>query len=77
VYEGNGIYTIAGNHNPVGNLGSVIWLMKVKVNIIPPQEEENPPEIGGFNSYLLWLFLSLAIIGVVIAQKSKKEQNPS
>ena len=65
VFEGNGIYTIAGHHNPVGMLGSVIWLMKVKINLIPP--EENPPENGGLDPNLLWLILIFTIIGIASA----------
>ena len=77
VYEGNGTYTIAGHHNPEGEVGSVIWLMKVKVNINPP--EINPPEDGGLDPNLLWLILILTIVGTgstltiwYLYQKSKK-----
>jgi hypothetical protein len=64
VYEGNGIYTIAGHHNPVGMPGSVIWLLKAKVNIIPPGN--GSPENG--NRGLLWLIIIvLSVIGIVSA----------
>jgi hypothetical protein len=75
VYEGIDIFTIAGHHNPVGMPGSVIWLMRVKINVILPQEEENPPEIGGFNVYLFWLISIISIISIIRAQKSKKRTN--
>ncbi|MFX0011161.1 MAG: hypothetical protein ACFE9R_12655 [Candidatus Hermodarchaeota archaeon] len=72
VYEGNNTYTIAGHHNPVGMPGSVISLMKVRVSITLPQGEENPPGIGGFNHYLIWLIVILSSIGIASARKSKK-----
>jgi hypothetical protein len=61
VYEGNNTYTIAGHHHPVGMPGSVIWLLKVQVNIIPP--DNGIPKNGDGN--VLWLILIiLAIIGI-------------
>ena len=59
--------------------GSVIWLMKVKVNIIPP--DETPPGNGGLDPNLLWLIAILSIVGIAAilavwfwVRKSKKKQ---
>lgn len=78
VYEGNGIYTIAGHHNPVGNVGSVIWLLQVKVNIITPDDGTSENEDGN----LWWLILIiLSIIGIVsiitIWYRYRKSRTPS
>ncbi|MFX1289102.1 MAG: hypothetical protein ACFFFY_11160, partial [Promethearchaeota archaeon] len=80
VYEGNNTYTIAGQHHPVGMPGSVIWLGKVKINVIPL--EEPTPENGGLDPFLLWLIIIIAIVGIVSVftiwyrfQKSKKRAN--
>jgi hypothetical protein len=79
VFEGSGIYTIAGSHHPVGEPGSVIWLMKVRVSIIPP-ENGNGDQIDN----MLWLTLIiLSIIGIAAAimiwqlskRKKKRDSN--
>ncbi len=79
VFEGNNTYTIVGHHNPVGMPGSVIWLMKVKVNIILPDDGNGDPVDPDF----LWLIiLIISIIGVAsvitiyfLIKKKKKRTN--
>ncbi|MFX1525729.1 MAG: hypothetical protein ACFFCC_19655 [Promethearchaeota archaeon] len=63
VYEGNGTYTIAGHHNPVGMPGSVMWLLKVRISIIPPGNGSPGNGDGSF----LWLFIIIIPIIAVIS----------